>query len=112
MMTSFQSHCVIDDVTDIVIVSCFSVGLNIPYGPYDMAHLLITESFHNDGVISKSLRSHDVTSPDGASKSRKTKDIRAFGGYEKSEEDHRNLHVIAKYFRHLQKRVSLYDFGN
>ena len=36
------------------------------------------------------------------------KDIRAFEGYEKSEDDHRNLHVIAKYFQSLQKRVSLY----
>ena len=36
------------------------------------------------------------------------KAMRAFGGYEKSEEDHRNSHVITKYFHILQKRVYLY----
>ena len=40
------------------------------------------------------------------------KDLGAFGGYEKSEEDHRNLHVIAKYFHILAKRVYLSDFGS
>ena len=38
-----------------------------------------------------------------------SKAIGAFGGYKRSEEDHRNLHVIAKYFHILQKRVYLYQ---
>ena len=38
-----------------------------------------------------------------------SKDMRALGGYEKSEEDHRNLQVIVKYFRHFQKRVYGYE---